>query len=203
MKGQILIVSGPSGSGKSTLLNRLFKEEDNLYFSISSTTRPRRNGEREGIDYYFVSEDEFKYGIDNDEFLEWACVHKNYYGTSLKPVLKALNDGKIVVFDIDVQGFCIAREKLKNYITSVFVTTKNKDELEKRLQKRNTDSNETIKNRLTNAAVEMEHISEYDYFLINDDIEKSYMDLLSIVRSMRVKSSIVNIIEVIDNWKNC
>ncbi|OPA74510.1 guanylate kinase [Campylobacter pinnipediorum subsp. pinnipediorum] len=203
MKGQILIVSGPSGSGKSTLLNRLFKEEDNIYFSISSTTRPRRNGEREGIDYYFVSEDEFKYGIDNDEFLEWACVHKNYYGTSLKPVLKALNDGKIVVFDIDVQGFCIAREKLKNYITSVFVTTKNKDELEKRLQKRNTDSNETIKNRLTNAAVEMEHISEYDYFLINDDIEKSYMDLLSIVRSMRVKSSIVNIIEVIDNWKNC
>ncbi|AQW82469.1 guanylate kinase [Campylobacter pinnipediorum] len=203
MKGQILIVSGPSGSGKSTLLNRLFKEEDNIYFSISSTTRPRRNGEREGIDYYFVSEDEFKYGIDNDEFLEWACVHKNYYGTSLKPVLKALNDGKIVVFDIDVQGFCIAREKLKNYITSVFVTTKNKDELEKRLQKRNTDSNETIKNRLTNAAVEMEHISEYDYFLINDDIEKSYMDLLSIVRSMRVKSSIVNITEVIDNWKNC
>ncbi|OPA74848.1 guanylate kinase [Campylobacter pinnipediorum] len=203
MKGQILIVSGPSGSGKSTLLNRLFKEEDNIYFSISSTTRPRRNGEREGIDYYFVSEDEFKYGIDNDEFLEWACVHKNYYGTSLKPVLKALNDGKIVVFDIDVQGFCIAREKLKNYITSVFVTTKNKDELEKRLQKRNTDSNETIKNRLTNAVVEMEHISEYDYFLINDDIEKSYMDLLSIVRSMRVKSSIVNITEVIDNWKNC
>ncbi|AQW85779.1 deoxyguanylate kinase / guanylate kinase [Campylobacter pinnipediorum subsp. caledonicus] len=203
MKGQILIVSGPSGSGKSTLLNRLFKEEDNLYFSISSTTRPRRNGEREGVDYYFIDEDEFKYGIDNDEFLEWACVHKNYYGTSLKPVLKALNDGKIVVFDIDVQGFCIAREKLKNYITSVFVTTKNKDELEKRLQKRNTDSNETIKNRLTNAAVEMEHISEYDYFLINDDIEKSYMDLLSIVRSMRVKSSIVNITEVIDNWKNC
>ena len=109
MKGQILIVSGPSGSGKSTLLSRLLKEEKDLYFSISTTTRAPRQGEAHGVNYYFTDEKEFKKGIDEGEFLEWACVHNNYYGTSLKPVLRALDAGKIAIFDIDVQGFNIAK----------------------------------------------------------------------------------------------
>ena len=202
MKGQILIVSGPSGSGKSTLLNRLLKEENDLYFSISSTTRAPRQGETDGVNYYFTSEDEFKKGIDADEFLEWACVHGNYYGTSLKPVLKALEDGKIAIFDIDVQGFNIAKSKFAKNITSVFITTASKNELKSRLQNRGTDSAETIEKRLINAVGEMEHILEYDYFLINDDLQNCYENLRGILRSMRLKTSNLDAKEIINKWNN-
>ncbi|WP_298085786.1 guanylate kinase [uncultured Campylobacter sp.] len=202
MKGQILIISGPSGSGKSTLLNRLLKEENDLYFSISSTTRAPRQGETDGVNYYFISEDEFKKGIDADEFLEWACVHGNYYGTSLKPVLKALEDGKIAIFDIDVQGFNIAKSKFAKNITSVFITTASKNELKSRLQNRGTDSAETIEKRLINAVGEMEHILEYDYFLINDDLQNCYENLRGILRSMRLKTSNLDAKEIINKWNN-
>ena len=202
MKGQILIVSGPSGSGKSTLLSRLLKEENDLYFSISSTTRAPRQGETEGVNYYFISEDEFKKGIDADEFLEWACVHGNYYGTSLKPVLKALEEGKIAIFDIDVQGFNIAKSKFAKNITSVFITTASKNELKLRLQNRGTDSAETVEKRLINAVGEMEHILEYDYFLINDDLQSCYENLRGILRSMRLKTSNLDAKEIINKWNN-
>ena len=202
MKGQILIISGPSGSGKSTLLNRLLKEENDLYFSISSTTRAPRQGETDGVNYYFTSEDEFKKGIDADEFLEWACVHGNYYGTSLKPVLKALEDGKIAIFDIDVQGFNIAKSKFAQNITSVFITTASKNELKSRLQNRGSDSAEIIEKRLINAVGEMEHILEYDYFLINDDLQNCYENLRGILRSMRLKTSNLDAKEIINKWNN-
>ena len=202
MKGQILIVSGPSGSGKSTLLNRLLKEENDLYFSISSTTRAPRQGETEGVNYYFTSENEFKKGIDADEFLEWAFVHGNYYGTSLKPVLNALKDGKIAIFDIDVQGFNIAKSKFAQNITSVFITTASKNELKSRLQNRGTDSAQTIEKRLVNAVGEMEHILEYDYFLINDDLQNCYENLRGILRSMRLKTSNLDAKEIINKWNN-
>lgn len=202
MKGQILIISGPSGSGKSTLLSRLLKEESDLYFSISSTTRAPRQGETEGVNYYFISEDEFKKGIDADEFLEWACVHGNYYGTSLKPVLKALEEGKIAIFDIDVQGFNIAKSKFAKNITSVFITTASKNELKSRLQNRGTDSAETIEKRLINAVGEMEHILEYDYFLVNDDLQNCYENLRGILRSMRLKTSNLDAKEIINKWNN-
>jgi len=202
LKGQILIISGPSGSGKSTLLSCLLKEENDLYFSISSTTRAPRQGETEGVNYYFIGEDEFKKGIDADEFLEWACVHGNYYGTSLKPVLKALEDGKIAIFDIDVQGFNIAKSKFAKNITSVFITTASKNELKSRLQNRGTDSAETIEKRLINAVGEMEHILEYDYFLINDDLQNCYENLRGILRSMRLKTSNLDAKEIINKWNN-
>ena len=202
MKGQILIISGPSGSGKSTLLSRLLKEESDLYFSISSTTRAPRQGETEGVNYYFISEDEFKKGIDADEFLEWACVHGNYYGTSLKPVLKALEEGKIAIFDIDVQGFNIAKSKFAKNITSVFITTASKNELKSRLQNRGTDSAQTIQKRLENAVGEMEYILEYDYFLVNDDLQSCYENLRSILRSMRLRTLSLNVEEIIKNWNN-
>lgn len=202
MKGQILIISGPSGSGKSTLLSRLLKEENDLYFSISSTTRAPRQGETEGVNYYFINKDEFKKGIDADEFLEWACVHGNYYGTSLKPVLKALEEGKIAIFDIDVQGFNIAKSKFAENITSVFITTASKNELKSRLQNRGTDSAQTIEKRLINAVGEMEHILEYDYFLINDDLQNCYENLRGILRSMRLKTSNLDAKEIINKWNN-
>ncbi|CAD7289619.1 Guanylate kinase [Campylobacter majalis] len=200
MDGQILVISGPSGSGKSTLLTRLFQEERDLYFSISSTTRSPRDGEIDGVHYHFVSEDEFKNGIDNDEFLEWAKVHKNFYGTNLKPVLQALNDGKIVIFDIDVQGFNLAKQKFSNYITSLFLTTKSQSELKTRLQNRKSETEASIQNRLMNAVGEMQHIKEYDYFLINDDLQSCYDNLRSIIHVMRLKSSQIKLRETIDEW---
>ncbi|WP_169777677.1 guanylate kinase [Campylobacter mucosalis] len=203
MKGQILVISGPSGSGKSTLLNRLFKEEKNIYFSISSTTRAIRDGEKDGVHYHYISKNEFEDGIKQGEFLEWAQVHKNYYGTSLKPVIRELEAGKIVIFDIDVQGFNSVKKKFDDQITSIFITTSDKNELKTRLKNRNTDTDETIQNRLMNAVGEMEHILEYDYFLINNDIEESYMNLRSIVRTMRLKSSNIDLRKTIDDWIDC
>lgn len=203
MSGQILLISGPSGSGKSTLLSRLMAEFDNIYFSISSTTREPRAGERDGIDYHFITTDEFKQGIDQGKFLEWANVHKNYYGTSLEPVEKALKDGKIVIFDIDVQGFHLAMKQYKELITSVFVTTKDRHELKKRLLKRGSDDEQTIENRLFNAATEIAHIGEYDYLIINDDLDSSYEKLKAIFISMRSKTQSFILNDVIESWSGC
>ena len=200
MKGQILLISGPSGSGKSTLINRLMKEEKDIYFSISCTTREIRQGEKDGVDYYFLSVDEFKKGIENGEFLEWALVHKNYYGTSLKPVLKAFSENKVVIFDIDVQGFDIARSKFKDEITSVFITTKSSTELRTRLEKRGTNTQEDIERRLNNAVGEMSHIKDYDFLLINDDLEQTYDKFKSIFKSLKCKTKYANLSEFIDKW---
>ncbi|QQF52194.1 guanylate kinase [Campylobacter fetus] len=203
MSGQILIISGPSGSGKSTLLSKLMRDFDNIYFSISSTTRSIRDGEKDGVNYHYISEDEFKIGIETAKFLEWAYVHKNYYGTSLEPVEKALKDGKIVIFDIDVQGFHLAMKKYREIITSVFVTTKDRNELKRRLEIRDADLKDVIENRLFNAATEMGHINEYDYLIINDDLDRSYSSLKSIFETMRVKTKNYDINAVIDSWNVC
>ncbi|MBQ9293014.1 MAG: guanylate kinase [Campylobacter sp.] len=200
MKGQILLISGPSGSGKSTLINRLMKEEKDIYFSISCTTREIRQGEKDGVDYYFLSVDEFKKGIENGEFLEWALVHENYYGTSLKPVLKAFEENKVVIFDIDVQGFDIARSKFKDEITSVFITTKSSTELRTRLEKRGTNTQEDIERRLNNAADEMKHIKDYEFLVINDNLKETYKKFKSIFNSLKCKTKYANLSEFIDKW---
>ncbi|TWO24670.1 guanylate kinase [Campylobacter insulaenigrae] len=200
MSGQILIISGPSGAGKSTLLKKLFEEKKDIYFSVSSTTRMPREGEKNGIDYFFISENEFKQGIENGEFLEWALVHKNYYGTSLVPIKQALQEGKSVIFDIDVQGFCIAKEKMSHFITSVFVTTKSKKELEKRLLKRNADKMGDIDKRLENASKEMEFLDQYDFLIINEDIQTSYKQLEAVFEVSKIKSQKYNLKEIINQW---
>lgn len=202
MRGHILLLSGPSGSGKSTVLSRLFAEFSNVYFSISSTTRSPRAGEKDGVNYHFISLAEFEKDIKDGLFLEWARVHGNYYGTSLKPVLEALNDDKIVVFDIDVQGYFLAQKKYAKQITSVFLTTKNATQLENRLKNRASETQESIKERLKNASKEMEYIDKYDYIIINDDVNKAYDELRAIFISIGLKSSNIKADEFLKIWNN-
>ena len=190
-KGAILIISGPSGCGKSTLLKEVYKEiGDDYYFSISSTTREPRVGEKNGVDYFFIKKEEFLEDIEAGHFLEWAEVHGNYYGTSLKPIKEALSEGKLVIFDIDVQGHDIARKKLNSIITSVFITTPTLSELERRLNNRATDSKEIIENRIKNAKYEIKYFQKYDYFIVNDDLETASKQLVSIANITRIKSTI-------------
>ncbi|EAL9758935.1 guanylate kinase [Campylobacter upsaliensis] len=201
MRGFILLISGPSGAGKSTLLKKLFEEfKDELYFSISSTTRTPRDGEINGVHYHFISQEEFQNGIKNGDFLEWARVHENFYGTSLRHTNKALDEGKIVIFDIDVQGFRIAKESLGDQIDSIFITTKNKEELKKRLLKRNTDTIAQLDKRLENASEEMEELGGYDYLIINDNLEKSYEVLRSIFLSLKYKTKRQDIGQIQNLW---
>ena len=202
LKGAILLLSGPSGCGKSSLLKEVYKVIDNYYFSISTTTREPRIGEQDGVDYYFVSKDEFKKDIQEDNFLEWAEVHGNYYGTSLKPINKALEEQKLVIFDIDVQGFEQVIKKLKHITTTVFITTPTIKELEKRLYSRDTDSKEVIEKRIANAIKEIDYIDKYDYFIVNDDLNVASDQLVSIAKSALIKASLFEKDKIIKEWNS-
>ncbi len=201
-QGSLLVLSGPSGAGKSTLIRTIMEHEENLYFSISTTTRPMREGEVEGKDYFFVSREEFEKEIEAGEFLEWANVHGNYYGTSIKPIKKALDEGKLVLFDIDVQGFMsIKKSPFAKILTSVFVTTPSMSELEKRLVARGSDTPQTIQKRLKNALQEITYMPYYDYILINSDLERAKEQILAIAKAARLKRSYKEIEEFINYWK--
>ena len=201
-KGAILILSGPSGCGKSTLLKEVYKDISDYYFSISTTTRAPRTGEQNGVDYFFVSKEEFEKDIANDDFLEYAKVHDNYYGTSLKPINKALEEGKLVIFDIDVQGHEIVRTKLDSIVTSVFITTPSLSILEQRLNTRNTDSVEIIEKRIKNAKGEVEFFQDYDYLIINDNLETAAKELVCIANIARIKTKLFNKEKIVSNWLN-
>ncbi len=201
MKGAILVISGPSGAGKSSLINEMLKRCDDVYFSISTTTREMREGEKEGREYHFISKEQFEKEIEEGEFLEWAKVHDNYYGTSLKPVKKALQEGKLVVFDIDVQGQKIVKRKFSNILTSVFLTAPSLSVLKERLSKRATDSKEIIQNRIKNALLEIEEIKNYDFLIINDDFQKALKELLCAAKVARLKTSLVDLENFIQTWK--
>lgn len=202
MKGNLLVISGPSGSGKSSLMKEILQEISDAYFSISSTTRAIREGEIDGVNYHFISKEEFEQDIDEGFFLEWAKVHDNYYGTSLKPILKELHEGKLVICDIDVQGHKIAREKFGSIITSVFITTPDQKSLKERLINRGTDSAEVIDKRLDNAVSEMTRIREYDYLLINDDFKTTLRELFAIAYASRKKMALMDLGEFMSAWAN-
>lgn len=199
-KGAILILSGPSGCGKSSLLKKFYERFTNYYFSISTTTREPRNGEINGIDYLFVTVEEFEKGIENGDFLEHAKVHGNYYGTSIKPIKEALKDGKLVIFDIDVQGHNLVRTKLNEITTSVFITTPTLNELKNRLYKRSTDDEKTIENRLKNAKIEINSLDEYDYIILNDNLEIATKKLISVGNVALIKSSLFSKANIIKDW---
>lgn len=197
----IVVISGPSGAGKSTIINNASEHIGSFYFSISTTTRLPRIGETNGKEYYFVTKEEFEDDIKEGNFLEYAKVHDNYYGTSLKPVTNALNDGKLVIFDIDVQGHKLVREKLSKVTTSVFITPPSLSELEFRLKNRSLDNEENIKRRLENATKEIKSIKEYDYIIINDDIHKATDEFISVCNSARLKLDNEEIEKIISFWE--
>jgi guanylate kinase len=199
--GSILILSGPSGAGKSSLINAAKEKIGDYYFSISTTTRLPREGEREGIDYHFVDRETFEADIRAGEFLEYAQVHGNYYGTSFKPVREALEAGKLVIFDIDVQGHAIARERMGDLVTSVFVTTPTLEELERRLRSRATDDEEIIRKRIQNALVEIEYITAYDFLIVNDEFEKAVDSFIAVAKAARLKKGRKQALQFINRWR--
>ncbi|MDD3775811.1 MAG: guanylate kinase [Sulfurovaceae bacterium] len=198
----ILVLSGPSGAGKSTIINNAAPYIGSYYFSISTTTRAPRNGEIHGKEYYFVSKEEFEADIQAGNFLEYAKVHDNYYGTSLKPVNEALNEGKLVIFDIDVQGHKLVREKLDDITTSIFITPPTLGELERRLNIRSLDDDSIIQRRITNAKKEIESIKEFDFVIINDTIEQATKEFIAISNAARLKRSYIEIDNIVKSWKN-
>jgi guanylate kinase len=182
----VFIISAPSGSGKSTLVNRLMAADDRLTFSISYTTRAPRGHEKDGEQYRFVSRADFEAMIARDEFLEWAEVFGNYYGTHQGILEDARRQGKDLVLDIDVQG---ARQLKRRYpeAVSVFILAPSRQILEQRLLARGEDKNEVIERRLRDAAEEIRRYEDYDYVLVNRDLAESDETLRAIVRAERVR----------------
>ena len=186
-RGDLFIVSSPSGGGKTTLIRRLLQNPpgEPLHFSVSHTTRPRREGEREGREYYFVTVAEFQKMVQRDEFLEHNEVHDNIYGTSKAEVLPRLAAGQDVVLDIDVQG---ARDVLRVYpeAVTIFIVPSSPAELERRLRSRGLDGEEAIQKRLINAAKEIQQAEDFQYVIVNDDLDRATLELQSVVRARRL-----------------
>lgn len=188
----LIVVSAPSGAGKSTLCDRLVKEFSDVTYSVSCTTRAPRGEEQDGVHYYFLSKREFKERIKNGEFLEHAKVHGHLYGTLEDTVLYAMEEGRHVLLDIDVQGARKIRDSLirldprnpiRTGFTDIFISPPSMDELERRLCRRGTDEKQVIRRRLENAKAEMDCAGEYAFQIINDDLEKAYLELRNIILS--------------------
>ena len=199
-KGAILVLSGPSGAGKSTIINAASDEIGEYYFSISTTTRAPRVGEEDGKDYFFVTKESFEEDIKAGNFLEYAEVHGNYYGTSLKPVREALGEGKLVIFDIDVQGHRLVRAKMNDITTSAFITPPTLKALETRLRARSTDDESVIVKRIENAKGEIQALGEYDFTIINDTVEEASREFVIVAKAARLKQSAEDEEKFVAQW---
>ncbi len=186
-RGLMFILSSPSGAGKTTLADRLLTKDGEMVLSISATTRPRRPGEAHGKDYYFVSEEEFMRMRDNNEFMEWANVFGHYYGTPRSLVEDVLRQGKDVLFDIDWQGAQQLDEVAGEDVVKVFILPPSREELERRLRRRAQDPEEVVQKRMAKADAEMSHWAEYDYVIVNYDLDESEELLRSILFAERLK----------------
>jgi guanylate kinase len=186
-RGDLYIVSSPSGGGKTTLIRRLLAHPPGapLYFAVSHTTRPKRQGEENGREYHFVSVSEFQRMVQRDEFLEHNEVHDNIYGTSKAEAMPRLAAGEDVILDIDVQG---ARDVRRAYpdAVAIFIVPASSAELERRLRTRGLDGEESIRKRLINAAKEVQQAEDFQYVIVNDDLERATLELQSIVRARRL-----------------
>ena len=182
----VFIVSAPSGSGKSTLVNRVLDQDPNLLFSISYTTRAPRGEEAQGEHYHFITRDEFEARLAQDEFLEHAKVFENYYGTSRLYLDRARAEGKDLVLDIDVQGARQLKKRIPDAV-SIFILAPSRDILEQRLRARSEDSEAVIERRLRGAAEEIRNYDQYDFVLVNKDLDESAMRLKSIIEAERIR----------------
>lgn len=183
-RGTLFIISAPSGAGKTTLARGLNEALPNTAFSISHTTRPQRRNESHGVDYYFVSEQEFREMVDRGEFLEYARVFGNWYGTSKAAVRELMEQGKTVLLDIDWQGARHVRRKMPNCL-SIFILPPSLEELERRLRDRDQDTDDVIQQRMDQARDEMQHAEEYEFVVVNDDFERALRELCAIVSGER------------------
>jgi guanylate kinase len=186
-RGLMLVLSSPSGAGKTTLSRMLLKADRNVELSVSVTTRPQRRGEIAGHDYYFIAPSRFEEMVKAGELLEWAEVFGHRYGTPRRPVEKALRAGRDVLFDIDWQGTQQLREKARLDVVSVFILPPSAPDLEKRLHSRAQDSDEVIRRRMSRASHEMSHWAEYDYIVINHEVEEAFAEVQSILKAERLK----------------
>ena len=188
-RGLMLVLSSPSGAGKTSIARSLLTRDKEINMSVSATTRPRRPGEAEGKDYYFVDEEKFKIDINKGLFLEYARVFDHYYGTPMGPVQKLLSSGCDVLFDIDWQGTQQIKAKARDDLVSIFVLPPSTAELEKRLITRAQDSAEVVAGRMARAVDEMSHYPEYDYIIVNHDLDQSIDAVHTILKAERLRRS--------------
>jgi guanylate kinase len=186
-RGLMLVLSSPSGAGKSTIARLLLEQEDNLELSISVTTRARRTSEVDGIHYRFLDNKTFDKMKAHDELLEWAEVHGNYYATPRGPVEEAIENGRDILFDIDIQGTFQLYEKMRPDVVSIFILPPSIAEMKSRLHRRAEDTEDVISRRLETAVGEMKHWSEYDYVVVNDDLDRALGNVRAILRAERLK----------------
>lgn len=184
--GFLLVISGPSGCGKGTVSEALLKRNKDIVFSISATTRKKRPMEEDGVNYFFLEEDEFQKKIEEGEFLEYAYVHNNYYGTPRDFAIEQINKGEIVLLEIDVQGALQIKKNYKN-VVFVFLLPPTMDELRNRIVKRGTESDEDIERRFKNAFKELDFVGEYDYFVVNDKVENAVIDIEHIIEAEKLR----------------
>ncbi|MBB4190373.1 guanylate kinase [Rhizobium aethiopicum] len=186
-RGLMLVISSPSGAGKSTIARTLLETDKHIGLSVSVTTRQRRPSEVEGVHYHFKSVREFERLRDSDALLEWAEVHGNFYGTPREPVEQAMAEGRDMLFDIDWQGAQQLQEKMSADVVSIFVLPPTMTELQSRLHRRAEDSEEVIQTRLANSRAEIAHWREYDYVIVNDDLNTAFDAVQSIVKAERLR----------------
>ena len=186
-RGLLFILSSPSGAGKTTISRRLLTADDEIELSVSATTRPPRAGEIDGIDYHFISEAKFRDMVERDEFYEWAEVFGNFYGTPKGYIRQGLKEGRDFLFDIDWQGTQQLYQKDQQDAVSVFILPPSLPELRRRLESRATDSEDVIDRRMDRARAEISHWAEYDYVVVNDDVDECFSKVREILHAERMK----------------
>lgn len=186
-RGLMLVLSSPSGAGKSTISRAILENDDALSMSVSATTRPPRPGEEEGVHYFFIDQERFRDMVSGNAFLEHATVFDNSYGTPRAPVEAALQEGRDVLFDVDWQGTQQLQDSAGDDLVSIFILPPSIEELERRLYARAQDSDDVVKRRMAKATSEMSHYAEYQYVIVNDDIETSIANVRAILAAERLK----------------
>ena len=187
-RGAIIAISAPSGTGKTSIVKRIINEIPGLIFSVSATTRKKRENEKNGVDYFFISEKEFKEKIKNNEFVEWEKVYDYYYGTFKKVIEENINNGRSVILEVDVKG-ALSIKKIYKEANLIYVIPPSHDELIRRLKNRKTDNDTDIKKRLERAIMELSIKDKFDYFVVNKDLDKAISDTRNIINNILNKEN--------------